>query len=231
MSKRGIFIVIDGSDGAGKSTQYAKLCERIKDEGIELETIKFPQYKQPSAYFIEQYLQWHYGQADDVPAKRTSVLFAVDRFAAAQHIRERLEQGVAVIADRYVVANMGLQGAKMDNPDERHEFFRWLDEFEYTIMGIPRPDINIVLSVSVEQTARNMTKRTAESDHPSDVHEANPDFLRRSVEVYHEICELFPDQYHRIDCMQDETSMLPVDVIHNQIWEFVGAKLQKGISS
>jgi dTMP kinase len=230
MSK-GAFIVIDGSDGSGKSTQYAKLCERIRAEGIEMEMIKFPQYKQPSAYFIEQYLQWQYGQADDVPPKRTSVFFALDRFAVAQHIRERLEQGVAIVADRYVVANMGLQGAKMDSLEARQEFFTWLDDFEYSIMGIPRPDINIVLSVSVGQTTRNMAKRSAESDHPSDVHEANPDFIRRSVEVYQEICNLFPDQYHRIDCMQDEMTMLPVDAIHKKIWELVSAQFQKGKNS
>lgn len=227
MSK-GVFIVIDGSDGSGKSTQYTKLCERLKAEGIEMETIKFPQYKQPSAYFVEQYLQGAYGQADEVPAKRTSVFYAMDRYAASSHIREQLEQGVAVIVDRYVAANMGHQGAKMSDAETRREFFAWLDDFEFNLMGIPRPDVNVILSVSDDQTARNMAKRTAETDHKSDIHESNPDFLRRSAEVYREICELFPDQYHRIDCMQDESSMLPADAIHNQIWELVTAKLQKG---
>jgi len=227
MSK-GVFIVIDGSDGSGKSTQYAKLCDRLKAEGVELETIKFPQYNQPSAYFVEQYLQGQYGQADDVPAKRASVFYAMDRYAAAAHIRQQLERGVAVIVDRYVAANMGHQGAKMPDGDTRTEFFSWLDDFEFNLMGIPRPDVNIVLSVSDEQAARNMAKRSAESDHASDIHEANPDFLRRSAEVYREICQLFPDQYHRIDCMQDAEHMLPADVIHNRIWELVSAKLQKG---
>ncbi len=228
MHNHGAFIVIDGSDGSGKSTQYAMLCDRLKTEGIEFKMIKFPQYKQPSAYFVQQYLQGHYGQADEIPAKRASVFYALDRYAAGEDIRQQLDRGVTVIVDRYVAANMGHQGAKMLDEQARREFFAWLDDFEFTIMGIPRPDVNIVLSVTDDQAARNMAKRTAEGDHVSDIHEANPDFLRRSAAVYREICELFPDQYHRLDCMQDEATMLPADVTHNQIWELVTAKLQKG---
>ncbi len=184
---KGIFIVIDGSDGSGKSTQYAKFCERLTAENLTFETLKFPQYKQPSAYFVEQYLQGEYGQADDVPARRTSVFYALDRYAASWHIRQKLESGVSMVVDRYVASNMGHQGAKMPDADTRREFFSWLDDFEFNLMGIPRPDLNIVLSISDEQAQRNMTKRTSESDHASDIHESNPDFLRRSAEVYKEI--------------------------------------------
>lgn len=229
MSK-GIFIVIDGSDGSGKSTQYARLCERLGEEGVEFETIKFPQYNQPSAHFVEQYLQGKYGQADEIPPKRASVFYALDRYAAGRHIQEQIEKGIAVIADRYVAANMGHQGGKMHDAETRREFFSWLDDFEFNLMGIPRPDLNIVLSISDEQAQRNITKRAGESDHASDIHEANPDFLRRSAEVYREICQLFPDQYTRIDCMKDESSMLPVEDVHNQIWKLAMAKLQKGQS-
>ena len=228
MSNRGIFIVIDGSDGSGKSTQYARLCDHLTEEGVEFETIKFPQYNQPSAHFVEQYLQGKYGQADETPPKRTSVFYALDRYAAGWHIREQLEKGVAVIADRYVAANMGHQGAKMPDADTRREFFSWLDDFEFNLMGIPRPDLNIVLSISDAQAQRNIAKRASESDHASDIHEANPDFLRRSARVYREICGLFPDQYTRIDCMKDESTMLPIEDVHNQIWEHATSKLQKG---
>lgn len=227
MSK-GIFIVIDGSDGSGKSTQYAHFCNRLKAEGIPFETLKFPQYNQPSAHFVEQYLQGKYGQADDVPAKRASVFYALDRYAASWHIREKLKQGVTMVVDRYVASNMGHQGAKMPDTETRKEFFSWLDDFEFNLMGIPRPDLNVVLSVSDKQAQRNIVKRANESDHASDIHEANPDFLRRSAEVYREICDLFPDQYTRIDCMKDESNMLPVEDVHNQIWELAMDKLQKG---
>lgn len=225
---KGIFIVIDGSDGSGKSTQYKQLCDHLTKESIEFETIKFPQYGQPSAHFVEQYLQGKYGQADEVPAKRTSVFYALDRYAASWHIREQLEQGITMVVDRYVASNMGHQGAKMPEADTRKEFFSWLDDFEFNLMDIPRPDLNIVLSISDAQAQRNIAKRAAESDHASDIHEANADFLRRSAEVYREICDLFPDQYTRIDCMKDESNMLPIEDIHNQIWEHAASRLQKG---
>ena len=231
MSKQGVFIVIDGSDGSGKSTQYARLCDRFKAEKIAFETIKFPRYGQPSAYFIEQYLQGKYGQVDEVPARRASVFYALDRYEARGHIQEQLKHGVAIVADRYVASNMGHQGAKMPNSNVRREFFEWLDDFEYNLMDVPRPDINIVLSVSDGQAARNIAKRAAESDHASDIHEANPDFLRRSAEVYREICELFPDQYHRIDCMRNANEMLAANIIHNRIWTLVNAELQKGTAT
>jgi len=223
---RAPFIVIDGSDGSGKSTQYARLCEHLEHESIAYETIKFPRYNHPSEYFVDQYLHGKYGQADDIPAKRASVFYAVDRFAASAHITEQLAKGIVVIADRYVAANMGHQGAKMADATTRREFFSWLDQFEYGIMGIPRPDVNIVLTISDQQAQRNIKKRAAEGNHAPDIHEENADFLRRSAEVYREICELFPEQYTRMDCMKTEASMLSVDIIHSEVWKIITAHMQ-----
>lgn len=63
---RGTFIVIEGTDGSGKGTQFTKLTERLLAEGHDVATFDFPQYEQPSSYFVQQYLNGNYGTGDEV---------------------------------------------------------------------------------------------------------------------------------------------------------------------
>lgn len=81
----GKLIVMEGVDGAGKSTQFARLCRRMEEEGIPYRKAVFPRYGQPSAALAEMYLQGQFGKKpDDVSPYAASVLFAVDRFASYQ---------------------------------------------------------------------------------------------------------------------------------------------------
>ena len=210
----GRLIVIDGSDGSGKSTQYALLQERLHAEGIAFESIKFPQYGQPSAYCVEQYLRGAYGAADAVPPKRASLFYAMDRFGASARLRSQLEAGTLLLADRYTVANMAHQGAKLHDPAARRELYLWLDRIEHEILGSPRPDVTLVLRVTPEQAQTNITARA----HEKDIHEADQDFLRRSLQVYEELAELFPERIVAIDCMNGRQEMQPANEIHERIW-------------
>src|SRR5260221_3152254 len=113
------FIVNDGTDGSGKGTQTKLLVERLRTEGYRVEQLSFPRYGKPEAFFIEQYLNGHYGSLSEVGPYRTSVLFAVERFHVAQDIRKMREEGTIVVSDRYVSANKGMQMGKIDDPEER----------------------------------------------------------------------------------------------------------------
>src|SRR5215217_2684791 len=100
MDRRGTFLVIEGTDGSGKGTQFKKLVERLEGEGYEVAQFDFPQYGQPSAYFVEQYLNGKYGTAEEVGPYTGSVFYALDRYQAAPAIRQALSEGKIVLANR-----------------------------------------------------------------------------------------------------------------------------------
>ncbi|HDH07740.1 MAG TPA: thymidylate kinase, partial [Candidatus Moranbacteria bacterium] len=145
--KIGKFIVIDGTDGSGKATQTKLLVERLKNDGHDVEIADFPQYGKKSAGLIEKYLNGKYGSAEEVGPYRASIFYACDRYDASFKIRKAVEEGKIVISNRYVTANMGHQGGKIKDPEERKKYFNWLYNLEYETFSIPRPDLNIILHV------------------------------------------------------------------------------------
>ncbi|PIX62230.1 thymidylate kinase [Candidatus Uhrbacteria bacterium CG_4_9_14_0_2_um_filter_41_50] len=216
----GKFIVIDGTDGSGKATQTKLLVERMMAEGIPVKTISFPQYGKKSCGPVEKYLSGKYGTADEVGAKAASILYAVDRFDASFEMRQDLEAGTNIVADRYVGSNLGHQGSKIEDSDERKEFYKWNRELEHILFSIPTPDVNIVLHVPTA-TAIQLAKDRGgwKADIKTDIHETNPDHLRKAEQTYLELTELF-DEFKLVECVINENLMSRED-IHNKVWEIV----------
>lgn len=215
----GLFIVIEGVDGSGKSTQFARLRERLGRAGYETAVFKFPQYDQASSYFVRAYLDGHYGEVGDVGPYTSSLFYALDRYEAAPRIKEALAAGKIVLIDRYVGSNMAHQGTKFSHAEERRGYFIWLDNLEFEMLRIPRPDANIVLRVPGEVAHGLISDRAdAASESGQDIHEKNLDHLKKTVEVYDDMCQLFPRDFQRIDCTRDD-ALLDVDTIHDIIWQ------------
>lgn len=146
--KLGKLFVVDGADGAGKATQVKLLVERLKSAGLEVETIDFPRYADNHfGQLIRECLDSKRGDFMHTDARIASTLYAADRFESAPQIREWLEAGKVVVADRYVSSNMLHQGAKIDDDTERAEFLAWLDKTEHEIFGIPRPNLILYLDL------------------------------------------------------------------------------------
>lgn len=218
-NEKGAFIVIEGTDGSGKGTQVKKLVERLAAAGLEYEMFDFPRYDQESSYFVRQYLNGKYGSADDVGPYTGSLFYALDRYEAAPLIRKALAQNKIVIVNRYVGSNMAHQGTKFANPEERRGYFIWLDQMEYELFKIPRPDLSLVLRVPAEIAQNLVDKKQARSytDKKRDLHEADISHMRRSVEVYDNLCQLFPRDFESIDCVRDN-KILDIETIHGLIW-------------
>jgi dTMP kinase len=94
--QKGIFIVIEGSDGSGKGTQFRLLTERLRAVGYEVEIFDFPRYHKTSSHFVQRYLNGDYGPAKDISPYTASLFFALDRFEAAPAIRKALNQGLPI---------------------------------------------------------------------------------------------------------------------------------------
>ncbi len=217
----GKFIVIDGVDGSGKSTQRELLVESLKKEGFEVEEIRFPQYGTKSAAAVEEYLAGKYGKLN---AYIPSVFYAVDRFDASYKIRDWLEKGKIVIADRYVTANAGHQGGKIEDSAERIKYFKWLNDFEYNLLGIPKPDLNVILHVPVKISlqlinARSDKKLEHLKNQKKDLHEKDKKHLANAEKVFMQIAELFPNT-RLVECFENKELLSPQQV-HNKVWNLV----------
>ena len=156
---KGIFIVIEGSDGSGKSTQFSLLKEYFEKQGKKVKTYKFPRYEKPSAHFVTSYLNGLYGDANSLGAHTPSLFYALDRFEAGSDIRKDLEAGNIVLCDRYVGSNMAHQGQKIEDDAQRRAYFDWVHNLEFEMLGIPKPDANIVLIMPAEIASELMEKR------------------------------------------------------------------------
>lgn len=203
--RKGKFIVIDGTDGSGKATQAELLANRLSAADFEVAIADFPQYGQKSAGLVEEYLNGKYGSAEEVGPYIASILYATDRYDASFKIRKWLNEGKIVISNRYVTANLGHQGGKIDHPLERKHFFDWLYKLEYGLFKIPKPDLNIILHVDAaiaQKLVDNKGERTYVGGKKRDIHEADLNHLKKAEKVYLEIARTFPD-FVLIECVRE----------------------------
>jgi len=110
----------------------------------------FPRHGQRSATLVDDYLTGMFGTAEEVGAYRASVFYACDRYAASMEMKQWLEEGKIVVSNRYVSANMGHQAGKIKDLAEVDKFLLWLENLEYEIFQIPKPDATILLYMPVD---------------------------------------------------------------------------------
>ncbi len=225
-TKQGLFIVIEGTDGSGKTTQFELLKNRLIEAGYEVEAFDFPQYEQPSSHFVKQYLNGEYGTVDEVGPYTASLFYALDRFHAAGKIRRALKEGKVVISNRYTGSNMGHQGTKFANPEERRGYFIWLDNLEFEMLRIPRPDISFVLRVPADIAQSLVDSKTQRSytDKKRDIHKSDLKHLERAVAVYDDLCQLFPKDFQRLDCVRND-KLLDPETVQSMLWEKISPLL------
>ena len=121
-----MLVVLEGLDGAGKSTQVKRLRSYLESRLGEVEYIHFPRYDAPVyGDLIGRFLRGDFGSIEGVHPQLVALLFAEDRHGAAPQIRASLESGKTVLLDRYVYSNIAYQCAKLSSPEERERFCPW----------------------------------------------------------------------------------------------------------
>ncbi|MFA5925692.1 MAG: thymidylate kinase [Parcubacteria group bacterium] len=222
--KKGLFIVLDGTDGSGKATQTELLVRKLKKKGHKVEKIDFPRYGKKSAALVEEYLNGEFGTAEEVGPYRASIFYACDRYAAHFQIEKWIEKGITVIANRYVTANMGHQGGKIKEKSERKKYFHWLSDLEYKIFEIPRPDINLILHVEAgiaQRLALQKKKRAYLKKKKADIHELDLGHLKNAEKIYIEISKVIPN-IELVECMKNGKIMK-----REEISDLVWTKIKK----
>lgn len=214
--------VLEGLDGAGKSTQVKKLRAYLESLSGNLEYIHFPRYDAPVyGELISRFLRGDFGANNAVHPQLVALLFAEDRHGAAPQMKEVLEQGGNILLDRYVYSNIAYQCAKLDNADEAAALREWIFDTEYGNFGLPKPDLNIFLDVPIAFVESKLKSQRGGADRDyleggQDIHEADIEFQKRVREIYRQQCEIDP-KFIRIDCSDDYGQMLPPDEIFAKV--------------
>ena len=222
--------MLEGLDGAGKSTQITKLREMFRAKGVESEYLHFPRFDAPIyGELIARFLRGDLGSVEGVNPYLVALLYAGDRADAAATIRKWIDDGKVVIVDRYVYSNIGYQCAKIADSKERNTLREWILHTEFEEFGIPKPDLSLFLDVPFAFTERKLTEVREGEDREylqggKDIHEASLDLQRRVREVYLESAALNED-LKVVNCSTEEGGMASPEVIFERIMERVAPLL------
>ncbi len=223
MARKGILIVLEGTDGSGKGTQVKLLGERLKENGYPVFQMAFPQYGKKSAGLVEEYLNGNYGKPDEIDPYAGSLFFALDRFDGARKIREELEHGSIVLLDRYIDSNIGHQGGKIRDENDRGVYVEWLYDLEFRILKNPRPDLVLVIhmppSVGQELIKKKAQREYITGGKTHDIHEADLKHLTQAEEAFIWLVKKFPKTHKIIESYTER--LLTPEEVNEKIWHEV----------
>ena len=212
----GKLIVIEGTDGSGKSTQFRRLWEHLESEQIPFQHIVFPRYKEESSALIRMYLGGQFGdKPSDVNAYAASSFYAADRFASYKmDWGKYYEEGGLVLSDRYTTSNAVHQASK-EPEDKQSEFLHWLYDFEYGKLGLPCPDLTIYLDVPTDFTEKLLRGREQSTNTKADIHEKHMQYLATCRETGRKAAAYYG--WTVIHCVKDG-QMRSIEDIHEEIY-------------
>lgn len=216
-----LIIIESGSDASGKATQSEELLKKLTADGYNVRKVEYPNYKSESSTLVKMYLRGDFGKhADDVDAYIASTFFTADRYASFKtEWEEFYRSGGIVIADRYTTSNMVHQASKMEI-EERDKYLDWLEDYEYNLFKIPRPDEVIFLNVPVDYSIKLMENRknkfTGEDE--KDIHESDKNYLRKTYNNSLYIADKY--NWKRVECVENE-QLRTIEDISNEIYGIV----------
>lgn len=224
-NKKGKLIVIDGTDGSGKATQVELLRKRLTKEGKTVKVVDFPEYyKNFFGAFIGHCLKEQYYNWINIHPKIASIAYAADRFESKGEMEGWLKKGYIVIANRYVSANQIHQGGKISSTKKREAYLKWLDQMEYGVFKIPRPNITLYLSLPIPVVLSLIEKRNKDLKRKylgkkKDVHEASRSFLENSRKSALWLSKNLKN-FSKVDCSV-KGEILSREAIHEMVYEKV----------
>ena len=210
--KRGKILAFEGLDGSGKETQTKILEKRLRDEGIKVVRIEFPNYENKYSLFVKEYLGGQLGK--DIDPYVVSVFFSLDRLGIYKsQIENYLDDGYVVICDRYVYSNLIYQGARIKDSEEREKYFEWILDFEYEKCGLLKEEVSFFIDMPIDLSIKIIKSR---GEH--DIYEKDEKFLKDCYDN----CKYIYKKYNlvHINCCVNE-KLLSVDEIGEIIYKKV----------
>lgn len=215
----GKLIVIEGTDGSGKSTQFRLLSTHLEEDGVQFKHLVFPRYSEESSALIRMYLGGQFGtKPTDVNAYAASAFYAVDRYASYKiDWGQWYLDGGLVLCDRYTTSNAVHQASK-ETGQAQEDYLHWLYDFEYNKMGLPRPDLVIYLDVPTDYTEKLLRSREQATNTKADIHEKDTAYLSACRTCGRTAAEYYG--WKIIQCVKDG-KMRTIEDIHKEIYAAV----------
>lgn len=207
-------LVIEGIDGAGKSTQIKLLREFLRNTGFKNEYLHFPKTDAP--YFgelIARFLRGEFGSLSEVDPYLVAMLYAGDRKDSAPLIEGWLREKKFVLLDRYTYSNVAYQCAKLGDQAEQEKLMNWILSLEFNHFAIPKPDLNVFLDVPFSFTEKKLLSDRSGSDRDylkgnKDIHEESLSFQRKVRDMYIRVSAK-DSNLAIINCSNNKGEMLP----------------------
>ncbi|MCA9385091.1 hypothetical protein KC717_00420 [Candidatus Dojkabacteria bacterium] len=218
MTQKGKFIIIEGTDGSGKTTQLEELKDYLETQGTTVKVIDFPQYEEFWGSMVGRFLSGEFGKLEDVNPYIIAPAYMLDQATQSKNIIEWINKGYIVLSNRYVTSSMAHQTCKFSNTEEQNKFLSWLTEAAYNHIGLIKEDITIVLSADPKiskELAQQSKHRKTNYTRGIDIAEDHESHISDSAHMYKSLCERF-DTWHLIDCMND-SKIDSIENIHKKI--------------
>jgi dTMP kinase len=221
-------LVIEGLDGAGKSTQVNLLINYLSEKGLQCEFLHFPVTGSPVfGDLVARFLRGELGELNNVNPYLVALIYAGDRFNAKPIIEKWLNQNIIIILDRYVYSNVAYQCAKIKLPAEKEQLKKWIISTEFDYFKLPAPDLNFFLDVPFSFTKQKLSEHRAGTDRlylegKRDIHEEDINFQINVRDMY---LSLENDRFIRVDCCKDSETILSPDEIFQKIVSLVNVRM------
>ena len=221
--------VIEGVDGAGKSTQIKLLRDFLAARGRKCEYLHFPRTETPwFGELIARFLRGEFGSIDQVDPYLVAMLYAGDRKDASEKLSGWLNEGKIVLLDRYTYSNIAYQCAKLEDISAQDKLMEWILALEFGHFAIPKPDLNIFLDVPFTFTRRKLTGERSGDDRDylngtKDIHEESLDFQSKVRDLYLRISEK-DDRLALVSCAAEDGTMLPPEEIFRKLTDLLNTR-------
>ena len=215
---KGKMILVEGTDCSGKETQSKLLEKYLNEKNIDTIRISFPDYNSATGkiiggpYLGKEYICdcWFEEGAVNVDPKVSSLYYAADRLYHLKYMENLLNEGKWIILDRYVYSNLAHQGCKILDEKERLELYKWIINLEFGFLGLPDPDLKILLHMPYQYS--NILKKNRKEK--PDQHEKSESHLKNAEKSYLEIAKLY--NFNIIECVKDN-NIKTIDEINNDL--------------
>lgn len=211
-AEKGKFIVIEGNDGSGKTTQLELLKNYLHKKQIQVQVFDFPQYHTFHGEFLGRLLNGEFGDLEQINPYLVTFPYALDRLGAAPYIKAALDGGKIVLSNRYTTSNLAHQSGRLPK-EKRRSFIDWNIELEYYVNGLPREDAVVFLYVPHKQASKLLKGRVRRG---VDIAEKDKQYLSGAEEGYLYLSDRF-DHWIKIDCTDEKGNILPKVEIHKKI--------------
>ncbi|MCL2398458.1 MAG: dTMP kinase [Defluviitaleaceae bacterium] len=151
------FIVFEGLDGSGKSTQVGMLLDYLNEKKISHVFLHFPRItKTMIGEMIASFLRGEFGAIEDINPYFLALMYAQDRHDAKPILNDGINNHQFLIVDRYVYSNIAFQCAKVHDQLQKETLRNWILKLEYEHFALPKPDLTLFLKPPYDFVKNNL---------------------------------------------------------------------------